>query len=307
MRGRCNSQQNPLTPWPNDPVSDSPHEVMYLRDEDTGALWSATALPIRVAGANYVTMHGKGWSRFSHTRTASTLELLQCVPTADPIKLSRLRLRNHSARARRLSITGYVEWALGANGSTPAPFVVTARMRATGALFARNPWRADFGERVAFFDLAGVQQLDERRSRASSSARSAASTQPAALRRRRAAAGRVGAGLDPCGALQTRIELAAAHAGRPRVHARRRRRRSGGAGADRRNTARPTSTRCWPRSPTQWNGCSTPCRCSTPDRAMDILLNDWLLYQVAGLPRCGRAPRTTRPAAPTASAISCRT
>ncbi|MEO8461320.1 MAG: glycosyl transferase family 36, partial [Dokdonella sp.] len=27
-----NSQQNPLTPWPNDPVSDTPHDVLYLRD-----------------------------------------------------------------------------------------------------------------------------------------------------------------------------------------------------------------------------------------------------------------------------------
>ncbi len=44
-----NSQQNAITPWPNDPVSDAPHEVLYLRDADSGELWSATALPIRDA------------------------------------------------------------------------------------------------------------------------------------------------------------------------------------------------------------------------------------------------------------------
>jgi cellobiose phosphorylase len=152
-----NSQQNPLTPWPNDPVNDSPHEVLYLRDEDTGVVWSATALPIRVPGAAYTATHGKGWTRFDNNAHGIELELTQCVPTHDSLKLSRLRLRNRSARARHLSITGYVEWALGANGTTPAPFVITGRDKATGALFARNRWRADFGERVAFIDLAGAQ------------------------------------------------------------------------------------------------------------------------------------------------------
>ncbi len=122
-----NSQQNPLTPWPNDPVSDSPHDVLYLRDEDTGVLWSATAQPIRVAGATYKTTHGKGWTRFEHDANGIGLELIQCVPTTDPIKLSRLRLCNRSSRTRRLSVTGYVEWALGANGTTPAPNVITSR------------------------------------------------------------------------------------------------------------------------------------------------------------------------------------
>ncbi len=131
-----NSQQNPLTPWPNDPVSDTPHEVLYLRDEDSGELWSATALPIRVPSAIYGVRHGKGYSRFVHDSHEIDLELLQCVPVDDSIKLSRLRIRNRSARVRRLSITAYVEWALGANGTVPAPFIVTSIDAATGALFA---------------------------------------------------------------------------------------------------------------------------------------------------------------------------
>src|SRR6185312_15062893 len=153
-----NSQQNPLTPWPNDPVSDCPHEVLYLRDADNGALWSATAAPIRVAGANYATTHGRGWSCFETDAHGIALELMQCVPVDDSLKLARLRLANRSARTRRLSLTAYVEWALGPNGSVPAPFVQTARDLRTGALFARNRWRPDFGERVAFADLGGAQQ-----------------------------------------------------------------------------------------------------------------------------------------------------
>ena len=49
-----NSRENQLTPWSNDPVGDRPGEVIYVRDEDSGALWGPTALPIREEDSPYV-------------------------------------------------------------------------------------------------------------------------------------------------------------------------------------------------------------------------------------------------------------
>ena len=152
-----NSQQNPLTPWPNDPVSDTPRDVLYLRDEDSGNVWSATALPIRITGASYRCRHGKGYSCFTTDAHAIAIETTHCVPVVDTIRLTRVRLRNQSGAVRKLSLTGYVEWALAANGQVSAPFVVTSCDEQTDALFARNSWRAEFASRVAFFDLAGEQ------------------------------------------------------------------------------------------------------------------------------------------------------
>ncbi|MEO7071464.1 MAG: glycosyl transferase family 36, partial [Rhodanobacter sp.] len=273
-----NSQQNPLTPWPNDPVSDAPHEVLYLRDMDTGVLWSATALPIRVADATYTTIHGKGWTRFSHDAHDIALELTQCVAIDDPVKVSRLRLVNRSSRLRRIELTGYVQWALGANGTTSAPFVITARDAGSGALFARNPWRADFAERVAFIDLGGMQQACTADRREFLGALGSVA-QPAALHGDRPLSGRVGAGLDPCGALQTHIELppgtqidvlfalgdAADAAEAQRLVARYR-------SAD--------FDALLAQVAAQWNGVLDTVQVHTPDRALDIVLNDWLLYQV---------------------------
>ncbi|HEY5467242.1 MAG TPA: glucoamylase family protein, partial [Clostridia bacterium] len=41
----ANSRENKLTPWTNDAVSDSPGEVLYIGDGDTGQIWTVTALP----------------------------------------------------------------------------------------------------------------------------------------------------------------------------------------------------------------------------------------------------------------------
>ena len=273
-----NSQKNPLTPWPNDPVSDMPHEVIYLRDTDNGELWSATALPIRVPDARCTATHGKGWTRFCNDAHGIALELIQCVPTQDPVKLSRLRLCNRSARTRRLSITGYVEWALDANGSTPAPFVATSRDGDTGAVFARNRWRDDFAGRVAFLDLAGAQQSVSG-DRAAFLGPLGSIAQPAALRGGAPLDGRLGAGLDPCAAVQTLVELP--------PHTQLDLTFLLGEGGDE-DAARALLAKyraadfedVLAELAALWNGLLDTVQVRTPDRALDILLNDWLLYQV---------------------------
>jgi cellobiose phosphorylase len=275
-----NSQQNAITPWPNDPVSDTPSEVLYLRDADNGELWSATALPIRVAPAVYNIRHGKGYSRFTNTAHGIDLDLLQYVPAADSIKLSRLRLYNRSGRARRLSITAYVEWALGANGVCSAPFVVTSIDRATGALFACNTWRAEFGERVAFMDLVGLQ-TSWSGDRREFLGRHGAVDHPVALVSGSPLSGHVGAGFDPCGVLQTEVELApdtqieivfvlgdAASNADAQELVKKYRAADLDAVSD--------------EARALWDDMLDTVQVRTPDRAMDILLNDWLLYQTLG-------------------------
>ncbi len=133
-----NSRENQLTPWSNDPVSDSPGETIYVRDEDSGELWGPTVLPIREEAWPYTARHGQGYSRFEHTSHGISLDLLQFVPLADPIKISRLTIENHSGRSRRLSVTAYVEWVLGASRNVSAPFIVTEIDPPTGMMLARN-------------------------------------------------------------------------------------------------------------------------------------------------------------------------
>ena len=272
-----NSRENQLSAWSNDPVSDPPGESIYVRDEETGDLWGPTALPIHEAASTYVIRHGQGYTRFEHVSHGISLELLQLVPLNDPVKISVLTLTNESGRPRRLSVTAYVEWVLGVSRSTAAPFVVTEIDGTTGAMFARNAWRRDFGAHVAFADLGGIQTAWTA-DRAEFLGRNGSPDHPAALAPRQRLSGRVGAGLDPCSALQTTIELPAG--GRADVVF------ILGEATDVEQAReliaryRTVDLEAVLRAVVdRWDKLLGTIQVKTPDRSMDILLNRWLLYQ----------------------------
>lgn len=120
-----NAHEYRLTPRHNDPVSDSSGEALYLRDEETGDVWSPTPLPVRGKG-DYLTRHGFGYSTFEHTEYGISSTLTVFVAEEAPVRLSLLTLSNLSGKTRNLSITGYVEWVLGELASRSARHVVTS-------------------------------------------------------------------------------------------------------------------------------------------------------------------------------------
>ena len=272
-----NSRENQLTPWSNDPVSDPPGETIYVRDEDSGELWGPTVLPIREAAWPYTARHGQGYSRFEHASHGISLDLLQFVPLADPIKISRLTIENNSGRSRRLAVTAYVEWVLGVSRSGSAPFVVTEIDKETGAMLARNAWNSEFADRVAFADLSG-RQTAWTGDRTEFFGRNGTPDHPASLERGASLSGKVGAGLDPCAALQMMIELRAGDRteivfvlGEAATTEEARTLIALYRGADLDGTLRAVTKR--------WDDVLGTVQVTTPNRAMDLMLNRWLLYQ----------------------------
>ena len=271
------SRENQLTPWSNDPIADHPGEVFYLRDHDTGDLWCPTASPIRDEMATYVARHGRGYSRFDHTAHGIAADLVQYVPIDDPIKISRLRLRNTSGRTRRLSVTAYTEWVLGPSRTASAAFVTTEIDSDTGAMFARNPWNQSFGARLAFADFCG-HQTDWTGDRREFIGRNGTLARPAALAGPDPLSNNVGAGLDPCSALRTTVEL------RPNATIELVFFLGQAASAeDARNliTHYRAADLDAVRSEVDryWEDVLGAVQVKTPDRSMDVMLNGWLLYQ----------------------------
>ncbi|HEY4968920.1 MAG TPA: protein ndvB, partial [Steroidobacteraceae bacterium] len=272
-----NSRENQLTPRSNDPVSDSSGEAIYVRDQDSGDVWTATALPIRNDASRYIARHGQGYSRFENVSNGIALDLLQFVTLGDPIKISRLKIKNVSGRRRRLSITAYAEWVLGPERTACAPYVVTEIDPETGALLARNPWRMEFGSRVAFADLVGRQQSWSG-DRTEFIGRNGTFAMPAALADRKPLSNRVGAGLDPCGVLQTAIEIPANGEAEITFLL-----GDAATGAEAQSLILRYRTanldQVFRDVIEYWDHALGAVQVRTPDRAMDILMNRWLLYQ----------------------------
>jgi cyclic beta-1,2-glucan synthetase len=272
-----NSRENKLTSWANDPVSDTPGEIFYVRDEESGLFWVPTALPIREENWPYIVRHGQGYSRFEHTSHGIALDLLQFVPPSDSVKISRLTLENRSDRKRRLTVTAYAEWVLGVERSSAAPFVVTDIDPSTRAMFARNPWNEEFADRVAFADLGG-RQTSWTGDRVGFLGRNASLDHPASLESGASLARRTGAGLDPCAALQTSVELEPGERAdvlfllgqeSDQDRARSLIERYRAADCD----------KLLSEVREHWDGVLGTVQVDTPDASMNLLLNRWLLYQ----------------------------
>jgi cyclic beta-1,2-glucan synthetase len=272
-----NSHENQLTPWSNDPVTDIPGEAIYIRDEISGEVWSPTALPMRDEVSPYIACHGQGYSRFHHGSHGILSELLQFVPVADPIKVSRLSLTNATGRLRRLSIIGYAEWVLGSSRRASGPYLTTEIDTKTGAIFVSSVFGGEFGGRVAFMDLGG-RQTSVTGDRTEFVGRNGALDRPAALENGGPLSGKVGTGLDPCAALQTSIELRPGASSeiviflgqaKDREHAREL--------LARYRSANLNSILC--EVTNQWDNLLGTVQITTPEPTLDVVMNRWLLYQ----------------------------
>ncbi|MFZ4597388.1 MAG: GH36-type glycosyl hydrolase domain-containing protein [Terrimicrobiaceae bacterium] len=265
-----------LTPWTNDPVSDTGGEFYYIRDEQTGRFWSPTPSPAR-GTTPYVIRHGFGYSVFEHIEEGISSELWIYVATDASVKFGVLKIRNVSEDSRRISVTGCWDWVLGDSREKNLSHLQTEIDPKSGALMARNPYNTEFPDRIAFIDVN-----DSSRSctgdRREFLGRNGTPANPAALKRTRLS-GKVGAGFDPCGAVQVAFDL---EPGREREVTFR-------VGVGRnvpdvqsliQRFRRPSAARVALEDVWQyWNHTLGAVQVETPDVAANILANGWLLYQ----------------------------
>ncbi|MCB5190378.1 protein ndvB [Methylobacillus arboreus] len=271
-----NSRENQLTSWSNDAVMDPAGEVFYVRDDATGELCSPTAQPLRDEGT-YIARHGYGYSQFEHSANELELTLLQYVPLDDPVKISRLVIRNLSGRARSLSVTAYTEWVLGTSRGASAPFVMTELDAVTGAMLAKNPWSLSYANRIAFADLAGKQTLWTA-DRTEFIGRCGDLSAPEALIGSLSLSGKAGAGMDPCAALQRTVHLEAGESIEIVSLIGQCASLEGSRALIKRYRELDLDT-VFNQVSDYWQGLLGSIQVKTPDRAMDIMLNGWLLYQ----------------------------
>ena len=169
-----------------------------------GELWRPTraADPRRAGALHRAPRPGLQPLRARRARHRARAPAVRAARRSDqdlaPDAAQRLRPRRAACRSPPMS-NGCSALARGAS----APFIVTEIDAATGAMFARNPWNIDL--RVARRlrrSRAAADGMDRRPARIPRPQRHARRSRRAAPATR-SLSRRVGAGLDPCGALQT--------------------------------------------------------------------------------------------------------
>jgi cellobiose phosphorylase len=271
-----NSHEYRLSPWYNDPVTDSSGEAIYIRDEETGHFWSPFCLTDSESKL-YITRHGFGYSVFEHNEGGIISELWVYVAIDASIKFSVLKMRNETGRPCKLSVTNYVELVLGDIREKNAMHLSTHISLISSTIYATNPYSSEFASRIAFLqtDETSYSFTCDRREFIG---RNGTLKDPAAMSRT-GLSGKYGVALDPCAAIQIQYELGAGQehqtvfrfgSGKDLEDANKLIRRFRGSGA-----AYSALEEVWH----YWSQTLGSVQIETPDLSLNIMANGWLLYQ----------------------------
>jgi cellobiose phosphorylase len=97
----------------NDVPPDRPGKYIYVKDNDAGEYWSLSWQPVGKNPESYKVTHGFGYTRIDSEIEKIESSVLYFVPLNDNREIWKTTLKNNSSKVRKLSIFGYVEFALG--------------------------------------------------------------------------------------------------------------------------------------------------------------------------------------------------
>lgn len=281
-----NSGENRITPWSNDPVADPQGEALYLRDEETAEFWTVTPSPAGPRTA-FQARHGAGhtsWRRNSH---GMEQEMEAFVPADDPVKIVKLRLANPSGKVRRVTVTYYAQWLLGALPSRSRPHVACEYDASCHAILANNAWNPEFAGQVAFLSASSPPH-----SLTGDSydflGHEGSTRNPAALRHW-GLGGRFTPGADSCAAYQIHIDIGAGETAEAFFIL---------GQCENRDAAKQMIAK-WNDGEhvekelknvrESWKRRLGAVAVKTPDPAFDLMINRWLIYQTVASRMMARA------------------
>ena len=205
-----------VTRWQGDAVLDQAGSFVYLRDEKSGQLWSATARPTQPGSA---TRFDADAAKFLRRQSEVETCMEVAVAQKDDVELRRLRITNLSSHERTLSATSFAEIVLAPAATDSAHpafsklFVQTEIDADLAAIFAtRRPSTPEDPRSWFFHELvahaaSGSVSFETDRMRFIGRGRDV--SEPQALLRLEPLSGHVGAVLDAIAAIRVPFVLGA--------------------------------------------------------------------------------------------------
>lgn len=297
-----NSQLAVVTRWEQDLTRDASGRFLWVRDADTGEVWSLSPAPCLPAYDRFECRHGLGYTTFRTALGGVAAEWTLFVDPEATAELWRLTLRNEGSAPRRLELVAFVEWNCGVS---PSPrreftklFLECSADPAANAVLARSHmwevgssrwghWNTDFPYVSAFACTDPVAEVEG--DKAAFLGRMGSFAAPEALTGKpwpglfgrhgdAVAALRVPVSLPAAGSRDLGFVLATAET----------------EGAARGLLARfgsvPALDASLASARARWDGLLAAHRVETPDAVFDAFVNDWVRYQAVSARiqgRCG--------------------
>jgi cellobiose phosphorylase len=149
------SYDNRITELSNDSLRYRSGEVIYIRDRATGSFWNPTPFPVKT-GSQFIIKYGFGYASYSHSCNGISSELTVFVPQNHSSKVSLLKLKNETSRARSLTIYNVVIPVLGAMPNHMSPHMRFEFDKSTNTMLFSNSARSQMVGRIGYTSFGNV-------------------------------------------------------------------------------------------------------------------------------------------------------
>lgn len=132
-----NSKLNKITAWSNDQVTDTPSEIIYLKDMDTDQKWSLGFNPMHDKN-DYYAIYGFGYAKYIHTssKIKQTTEIF--VPQNDNIKINLITLENKNPQKKNIKLIYYLKPVIGEDEIKTNGYININFNSASNIMFIKN-------------------------------------------------------------------------------------------------------------------------------------------------------------------------
>jgi cyclic beta-1,2-glucan synthetase len=281
-----NSGENRLTPWHNDPVIDPSGEVLYLRDDESGDIWTPTPEPIP-SHQPYRVRHGAGYTIFETESYGLQQTLTLFASPEDPVKIVHLQIKNMLNINRRITATFYVEWVLGTTHAESIDHLIPGYHHEHSMITTRNPYHPELSEWVAFL-MANRESYTFTTDRLEFLGNDGDIAHPVGLSRI-GLSGKLAVGIDSCAALQLHIDLPPNGTDEIYFILGEGKNQTGVQSLAEKYQDPSAVNKALSHTHSFWDGLLDRIQVGTPNAAANLMLNRWWLYQTLSCRIWGRS------------------
>ena len=142
-----NSRLNRLSAWANNPNIDIPSEIIYVKNKDTGEVWSLSE-NISNSNQEYYLSYGFGYVNLKTIKNQILHEVDTFVAKEDKIKLNILKFTNTGEAKKKLKLLYYVKPVLGEDEIQTNGYINVNLQN--NVIIAQNLYTDNFKEKIAY-------------------------------------------------------------------------------------------------------------------------------------------------------------